>query len=246
MLGGFQVLCRGESIDLREGGKAEVLLASLALRPDVPVSRETLVEAIWPEVDAALASQSLKSLIYSLHKLCSNALSGQSPVLHSGGGYQLNGPAGVQVDTVVFEALAADADARTRSGEGDAAARLSEAAVVLYRGDLDAGSSLEALIARERLRALYLRLLALLADHAFQGQRFAEALDAALKLLQHDPCREDAHRLAMRCYVRRGERAQALRQFQLCEAVLQSAFSARPESATRRLFDQIRLDPDSI
>ncbi|NTU64270.1 MAG: alpha/beta hydrolase, partial [Chloroflexi bacterium] len=68
----------------------------------------------------------------------------------------------------------------------------------------------------------------------------------ASRLLTVDPCREDAHRLAMRCYARRGERAQALRQYQVCETVLRSEFDAVPEPATRQLFDQIRLSPASV
>jgi hypothetical protein len=65
-------------------------------------------------------------------------------------------------------------------------------------------------------------------------------------LLTHDPCREDGHRTAMRCHVRLGERAQALRQYMLCEAVLRTEFNAKPEPATTVLFDQVRLDPGSV
>jgi hypothetical protein len=50
----------------------------------------------------------------------------------------------------------------------------------------------------------------------------------------------------MRCHVRRGERAQALRQYRLCESVLRSEFETDPEPATKALFEQIRLDPDSV
>ncbi|HET7380215.1 MAG TPA: bacterial transcriptional activator domain-containing protein, partial [Gaiellales bacterium] len=61
-----------------------------------------------------------------------------------------------------------------------------------------------------------------------------------------DPCREDGHRTAMRCYVRRGERAQALRQYQMCEVILREEFNATPEPATRALFDKVRLAPEDI
>jgi DNA-binding SARP family transcriptional activator len=71
-------------------------------------------------------------------------------------------------------------------------------------------------------------------------------LEHAQCLLVHDPCREDAHRLAMRCYVRRGERAQAVQQYRLCEQILRAELDARPEHATMALFDQVRLNPDSV
>lgn len=50
----------------------------------------------------------------------------------------------------------------------------------------------------------------------------------------------------MRCYVRQGERAEALRQYRLCESVLRVEFDALPEPATTALFAQIRLDPGSV
>src|SRR5262249_1379632 len=101
-------------------------------------------------------------------------------------------------------------------------------------------------VRRERLRALYLSLLGRLADRGFQERDYAAALAYALRLLSHDPCREDAHRLAMRCHVRLGERAQALRQYRVCAQVLASEFQVRPEPATDALFDQVRLDPAGV
>jgi hypothetical protein len=50
----------------------------------------------------------------------------------------------------------------------------------------------------------------------------------------------------MRCHVQRGERAQALRQYQLCRDILKAEYDAAPEPATTALFDQVRLDPGSI
>jgi hypothetical protein len=50
----------------------------------------------------------------------------------------------------------------------------------------------------------------------------------------------------MRCYVRLGERAQALHQYRLCEAMLRSEFQATPEPATTELFDRIRLAPEHV
>jgi hypothetical protein len=50
----------------------------------------------------------------------------------------------------------------------------------------------------------------------------------------------------MRCHVRRGERAQAMRQYRICCSILQDEFDALPEPATQLLYQQIRLDPASL
>ena len=96
---------------------------------------------------------------------------------------------------------------------------------------------------RERLRARYLTLLAHLADYHYGAGNHEVCLDYAWRLLACDPCREDAHRLIMRCYVRQGERAEALRHYRLCVDILRAEFKAAPEAATTTLFEQIRLDP---
>jgi DNA-binding SARP family transcriptional activator len=77
-------------------------------------------------------------------------------------------------------------------------------------------------------------------------EEYPAALAYALRLIACDPCREDAHRVVMRARVRQGERAQALRQYRLCERVLREEFDARPEALTTELFERIRVDPGSV
>lgn len=246
LLGSFHVLGGGHPIVLRGGGKAESLLSALALHAQQGLTRERLIESLWPDTDSALAGQSLNTLIYSLHRLLGEQLGGAPPVISAGGWYRLNLDAGVGVDLACFEQLAATGDREWRLGEYDAAAASYQEALDLYRGDLSAGSDVHGLVERERVRARYLNVLARLADYHFGAGDYTACLDIVLQLLVVDGCREDAHRLAMRCYVRRGERAQALRQFRLCESILAAEFDAAPEPATRALFDRVRLDPDGV
>jgi DNA-binding SARP family transcriptional activator len=151
----------------------------------------------------------------------------------------------VGLDTDFFEFLVHVGDG-IAEGDPHAAISVYERAADLYRGDLSAGDVSAALIERERLRAMYLGTLARLATHHDRLGDVTRCLRVALTLLEHDPCREDAHRLVMRCHVRLGERAQALRQFRLCTAILRSEFDAPPEPETLQLFEAIRLDPGSV
>jgi DNA-binding SARP family transcriptional activator len=246
LLGGFRLLRAGCTVPVRVGSKAEALLSHLALRHDAAVPRAALLDALWPEADGALAGQSLSTLIYSLHKLVGGALAEAPLVTHDDGGYRLNGAAGVAVDIVCFDELLARADVQRRAGQPGEADALYARALALYRGDLQSGPDVHAIIERERLRAHFLNALARLADAALEAGDYGACLAHALRLLASEPCREDAHRLAMRCYVRRGERAQALRQYRLCEQVLRLEFDIAPELATRALFEQARTDPASV
>src|SRR5690349_7288114 len=82
VLGNFLVLKEGQAVTLRRGGKAETLLCHLGIHYGKTVPRDRLLNMLWPTSDAALAIQSLNSLIHSLRKLVGAAIDGAMPVLH--------------------------------------------------------------------------------------------------------------------------------------------------------------------
>ena len=246
LLGGFRLLRAGQPVPRVHGGKAETLLALLALRYDTRVPRETLLALLWPDADPMLAHQSLNSLVYSVRKQLGDALERASPIRYLDGSYWLNREAGVGVDLACYVALVAQGDRQSRAGDLAEAMQTYGRALALYRGDLWSGPDLQATIERERLRASCLTLLARLADYAYACGEYCTCLEYAGRLLALDPCREDAHRLMMRCEVHLGERAQALRQYHVCADVLRAEFGAAPEPATVALYEQVRLDPASV
>jgi DNA-binding SARP family transcriptional activator len=246
LLGSFRVVKAGADMSVRCGGKTAVLLSSLALRDRHRASRESLLETLWPQAEVTRSAHSLNSLIHALRQTLGDVLAGASPVIYSAGGYELNVSAGVGVDITHFDALVGIAERQLRAGDSDAAMRSWRRAVALYHGDICAVDDVRAVVQRERVRAVYLSLLGRLADKYFRECDYRAALDYALRLLAHDPCREDAHRQVMRCHVRLGERAQALRQYRICQQILAAEFEARPEPLTNALFDRVRLDPAAV
>jgi DNA-binding SARP family transcriptional activator len=246
LLGSFRLLKAGADVPVRCGGKTAILLSSLALRDRHRASRESLLDTLWPQAEATRAAHSLNSLLHALRQTLGDVLAGASPVIYRAGGYELNVIAGVGVDISHFDALAGVAERQLRAGDRDAAVRSWRRAVALYHGDICAVDDVRAIVQRERVRAVYLSLLGRLADQYFREYDYQAALDHALRLLSHDPCREDAHRLVMRCHVRLGERAQALRQYGVCQQILAAEFEARPEPLTRALFERVRLDPAAV
>jgi DNA-binding SARP family transcriptional activator len=246
VLGSFDILKRGRQVSLRAGGKAEQLLSCLAMHPRVGIHRATLVEQIWPQTQADLAGQCLNTLVHSIKTQLSDALAGQAPVVHNQSHYTLNLAGGLAVDVLEFESAVTAGQRLQSEGAAAAAIRSYEHAVLLYRGDLAAGSDITGVLERERLRATCLTTLARLADAYFELGAYEQALQSAGRLLAIDPCREDAHRMTMRVYVRMGARSQALRQFKLCELVLKREFDASPEPATEQLFKLIRVTPEDV
>jgi len=242
LLGSFGLLKHGRVVDLRSGGKSQTLVAELAIQSNHGLERAELLGSLWPRSEPELAAHSLNTLLYDLHRRLGDVLNGQPPIVHQGSTYFLNVPAGIGVDIAAFESAASTGDAARRAGNAEGAKCAYTEAAALYRGDLCVGEDVRHVLDRERLRVRYLTLQDALADILFAEAHYRRALERSLDLLAHDPCREDAHRLAMRCYVRLGERAQAFRQYQLCRSILRAEFDAEPEAATTALFDQVRQD----
>jgi DNA-binding SARP family transcriptional activator len=246
LLGRFRVFKRGVPVEVRPGGKTERLLSHLALEQHHRVSRDWLLEALWPDIDVSQAAHALNSLMHTTRKLLGDVLEGAALLVYTAGAYQLNTDAGVAIDFEGFDASVDRAERDFQAGDAAASLRHSLDAIDRYGGDLCAVESVRGLVERERLRARFLSVLVRVADHYFQEKSYRTALTYALRLLSHDPCREDAHRLVMRCHVRLGERAQAFRQYQTCRRLLRDEFGAHPELLTVELFDQVRTVPESV
>jgi len=246
LLGGFYLLKAGEPVILRNPIKIKALLTNLALKKNCCISQDALLQELWPNTDKLLASQSLNSLIHSLRKLLSDKIGDEPPILHKDGSYRLNSEAGIGVDTDWFESLIQTGQHQEQAGDMAGALTSYQIAIDLYKGDLYAVTDTHSLVIAESLRARYLTLIFHLADYYYTINDIPKCLDYTHRLLFADPCREDGHRLAMRCYIRQGERSQALHQYLICENILHTEFNIAPEAATVALYEQIRLFPDSL
>ncbi|HMQ53513.1 MAG TPA: bacterial transcriptional activator domain-containing protein [Anaerolineae bacterium] len=242
LLGVFRLVVGGQLTAINSGSKSEYLLVCLALARRHCLLRADLLERLWPEYDPNLAGQSLNSLTSQINKLTVPLLEGAGLITHVNGYYCLNTDSGVGLDIDYFETWQKQGKQLLNQGHETQGLAFCRQALALYHGDLCGDANLQTVMERERLRVAYLDLLAQLADYHYRHAQADEALTYIHRLLAHDPCREDAHRLAMRCYLLLNQRAQALRQYRLCCQALLREFEAQPEPATVALYEQIRTN----
>jgi DNA-binding SARP family transcriptional activator len=247
------------------GTKTKALLSILALQPNHRLPRDELLNSVWPDCDPNLASHSLSNLLHDLKKSLGDAISGANPVLHTEGPdcvYRLNVEAGVGLDLTYFEGLLSKGDRQYQIGDYVSAITYYMRAISLYKGELcppttqhstavAVGSVHPATdscfaIRREQAKGLYLTSLAQLAECQYALSDYASCLQTSFRLLSSDPCREDAHRMTMKCYVRKGQRSQAVQQYRLCKQIVDAELNTQPEPETIELFNQLLSDPASI
>jgi DNA-binding SARP family transcriptional activator len=205
-------------------------------------AREVLMEVFWPEKSPKASRNSLNVAIHGLRSVLREAR--DVPVIvYSGGTYRLHPDVHLWLDVEEFDKLVERGRLHEDVGETDQATAAYEFATGLYRGEFlvdDPYDDWAALI-RERLRLAYLDTLGRLGNLNFNSGRYAASANLCQRIIEQDPCREDAYRRLMRCYSRQGQPHLALMQYRSCVRLLASELGIGPDRATIELHDRIRL-----
>lgn len=247
-LGGFAMVVAGRSVDIGKWKRkqAVTLLKYLITQLDRPVHRERLLDLLWPDVEKSRGLGRLKVTMYSLR--CELRAKGMSDdvVKTIGNAYQLRRDA-VWVDADAFERLVIEGRSlQERMQWSDALDRYNDAQH-LYQGDYLEEETYADWCAeeRERLRELYLEMLARAAECHAELSQYAEAVHICRKALVFDPCRENFHYALMEYLVSYGYPELALAQYSRCEQFLAREFNTAPLPKTQRLYRQILKEANS-
>jgi len=203
--------------------------------------REVLMDVFWPESPPEASRNSLNVAVHGLRRTLRTVT--DLPVIqHSGGAYGIHPGLQVWLDVEEFASRVENGRRREEAGDADRAAREYESADGLYRGDFLAEDLYEewAALTRDHLRLAHLDALSRLSNLHFGAGRYATCAALCQRIVECDPCREDAHRRLMRCYSRQGQPHLALLQYRACVQALAAELGVDADPATARLHDQIR------
>ncbi|HEY73301.1 MAG: hypothetical protein B6I35_02260 [Anaerolineaceae bacterium 4572_32.2] len=246
-LGPFRVWRGAEEIDEREWrrSKALQLFQLLLTRRGRMLQREEIADILWPDLATDAIQRNFKVALNALNKALEPDRSPGAEsayVARHGATYGLRTSADLWLDADEFQRLI-DAGDRCQN-DLDACADAYQRALNLYAGEYlqDALYQDWTSEERERLLALYLRTAEKLVAVRVNRGRYDEAISLCRRILARDDCWERAYRLMMAAYARQGNRARALRVYQICEEALRRELDVEPGPITRRLYEQISGD----
>ena len=224
VLGRFELECNGAPVVF--SGKAPkkplALLKGIVCMGAIDIPVQRLTDAIWPDEDGDAAYRAFNTALYRLRELlgCNEA------ILVADGKVSLD-PALVWVDLRAFESSA-------RNGKQDIA--LAQQGLCLYRGPLLAQDDAPwALLARDRARADFLRLVARVCGALEQAEQYEDALKVYDGALDADPPNEMLHQGKMRCHIGLGQQSQALLAYRSLQTLLSIELGASPSVETEAL-----------
>jgi two-component SAPR family response regulator len=221
-------------------GKARGLFEYLVTHRGRVTPRDTLIEVLWPDPDAAAAGTSLKVAVHALRQALSELSqtgAGTISVIAHEAGYELVAP-DLWLDVDDFERCCHIASRLDTAERTDEAIGLYEWACELYRGDFLAESVEDWVVfRRESLKDQYLFALARLADVALEASDYRGCIQRCRQLLDLDPYREDTFRMLMLCHGRLGQPGRARRWFELCVQTLRDELEVAPAPETVRVYE---------
>ncbi len=231
----------GGPLRTRQG---RLVFAYLVCNRSRRISRAELGEVLWPDTLPRAWEASLSAVVSRLRAALSAAgVSGVGLPAGAPGGYRF-GSDDVWVDVEDVVRCVDDADAALAAGEMAHACAEAEGAADLARGPFlpaDEGAWID--VRRATLRAVLLRALHIWADAALAEQQWAIATRAAQELVALEPFQETAYRQLMRAQVGAGNRAEALRVYERCRALIRDELGAEPSAETQACHLEILRSP---
>ena len=228
------------AVDLE--GRPGSLLAYLALARGRFFARSELLAALWSEHTEIGSIRSFNTALWRLRKALARPPLEQTDIVACDrrGAVGLRLDAQLQLDVDEFSSLVNPVLNKPLEQLDETHVEQLRRGVSLYRDDVLAGLTDDwALRARELHRRILLNALARLMQLSTLAQDYAGAIRYAQDILDRDTLREDVHRELMRLFLLNGQRAMALRQFELCRTALRKELAIEPMRETMVAYQRI-------
>jgi ABC-type oligopeptide transport system substrate-binding subunit/DNA-binding SARP family transcriptional activator len=242
LLGSFQIWRGDDWIALRDWPtrKALELFKILVNGRGHILTREFLMEMVWPNLQPVSAANSLRVSISQIRRLLEpdrTVSSEQSFLQTHHRGYRFSPGPSCWIDVDIFQTAVGHGQQAERAGDWLAAIRAYQTAEEIYRGDYLEENPYDewAITERERLRQIYFEALSRLGDCFSRQGFYRQALSACRKILQVEPLQESVYRQVMLYHYNLGERDLALQTYERCRQLLANELGIDPMPETRKL-----------
>lgn len=250
VLGELQVLKDDVPIQAFESDKVRALLVYLAVEADHAHGREKLVGLLWPDYPEEAARHNLRQALFNLRVALGDHTAKPPYLLITRESIQFNRESDYSLDLDQFNTNFSVWE-KNHGREGvtpSALVPLLEEMVQLYQGEflqqfyLEGSEAFEEwlLVQREALYRRVMNVLTTLSNHYELRADYQSARRYALRQLELDPWREEAHGQMMRVLALEGQRSAALVQYENCRRILAQELGVEPSPQTRELYEQIR------
>lgn len=218
------------------GRQGRLALVYLVLERHRPVPSHELVTAIWGDDPPRSVDTSLRALLSKLRGVLEDAGLDDAAIESDAGCYQARLP-GAWVDVEVAHNEVDRAEGAFRSGDLDAALPHATVAAGIAKRPLLPGEDAPWVAATQgKLRSVHVRALSMLTRIYRERGDHALAVSVARDLVGLEPFREASHRALMQAHLAAGDRAEAVRAYERCRALLADELGVDPDPETEAVY----------
>ena len=244
-LGGFRVLRGNVLIEDKkwQGNQPKRLLKAIIARGSERVSKEIIIEDLWPEGRPEAVEKNFKVTLHRLRKALKPTAN--KPL----GSYYIHLKDKLisldkdlcHVDVDEFLSLYDKGKIKEKNGDTKRALSLYETSAKLYQGDFLKEDLYEpwAQIKREELRLKYIDLLYKTAQLYESIGTANKAIGCYRKVVQSDSFSEKAYQRLMTLYSNRGMRSAAVKIYEECKNALLTGLGTEPDEITTSIYKKI-------
>lgn len=242
-LGQFRVWLGDKELSSKDWqrDKAKEIFQLLLINRRRLIPKDEIISLLFGSQDEKSANRDFKVALNALNTALEPArLARSNPffIQRHSTSYGLNLAAGLELDMVDFESLI---KAGLEEQKTERALTYLEKGLSLYTGDFLPDRRFEdwCLEERERLQVLFLRGSERMAKLCVEMKAYDSAIHWCERMLEKDPCWEEAYRLLMQCHYELNNRNQAIKWYQRCCKTIKAELGIEPMKATKQLYNQI-------
>ncbi len=252
--GPFTVYVDGILVHRRAFARAKAIdvLKILILHQGRPISRDALVERLWPDADLESGARSLHVAMHALRRAVEPEVQGRQweHVLSRGDTFLIDLGSGCSLDLQAWNSLLRASQVAAAQGKSDAeVAALLDQAIALYQGDLfeDDLDAYWCLAEREAYRNQFLGALSRLAQISERTGAIERAVFLRRQAARVDPLLEDPQRALIETLLRSGRLVEARRHYREYAELARAELGPRLSAAMQELGSRLGSDsPQSL
>ncbi len=241
-LGKFQIA--KDDVPVKFSGKVQqkplALLKAIIAFGGRDVSRQRLIDALWPDADGSQAHKSFEIALHRLRRLMGN----DKAVLLNQGMVTIDSRH-CWVDVFALEHIIGQAEeAFQRKPANDTVKRaiqITDKILNLYKGHFLEREVEQSwtISLRERLRAKFLDFIARSGRYLEKAGQDEKAIEYVEKGLERDSTYEEFYQQLMSCYHKLGRAAAAREVYRRCRMVLSATLGVEPSKKTQEIYSRI-------
>jgi DNA-binding SARP family transcriptional activator/tetratricopeptide (TPR) repeat protein len=230
------------------GQLGRVALLYLVQEHGRAVTHDALGEALWDDRLPATWRSALRSTVVKVRGLFGQlGLESDEIVVTGPGTYELVLPSDTVIDVEAAAASVAAARASVRAGRApDALLELDRAATLTARPLLPGANGLWIEQRRDQWRELGSAAMHVRAEALREVGDTGGSIEAAERLVEGDPLREEFHVCLMDAHAAAGNRARAIRTYDRCRRLMVETLGVEPSAATHAAYVALLEDPRAM